>query len=49
MLGFNTGLINVFNYWNWGLYEETKRVRLREEILVGLVLFKLEYHSVFGL
>jgi hypothetical protein len=39
------GLIDVLNYWNWG---DKDMVELREEILVGLIQFKLEHHLIFG-
>jgi len=38
-------LIDVFNYSNSG---DKERVKLREEILVGLVQFKLEHYSIIG-
>ena len=34
----------MFNYWNW---KDKEKVRLREEIQVELVQFKLEHHLVF--
>jgi hypothetical protein len=37
--------IDVFNYWN---EEDKEKIKLREEILVRLVQFKLEHYSVFG-
>jgi hypothetical protein len=40
-----TRLIDVFNYWNLG---DKRRVMHKEEIIVGLIQFKLEYHLIFG-